>query len=57
MVAQKILHSCLKKKLNAETDIINLKNVKKPNISDYDTVILGASIYMGKSREQIRDHE
>jgi len=42
MVAQKKLHSCLKKKFNAETDIINLKNVKKPDISDYDTVILGA---------------
>ncbi len=42
----------LKEKLNAETDIINLKDVKKPDISDYDTVILGASIYMGKIQKQ-----
>ncbi len=47
----------LKEKLNAETDIINLKDVKKPDISDYDdydTVILGASIYIGKIQKQMR---
>jgi len=44
----------LKAKLDAETDIINLKHVKKPDISDYDTVILGASIYMGKIQKQMR---
>ena len=38
----------LKEKLKADTDIINLKIVKNPDISDYDTVILGASIYIGK---------
>ncbi len=44
----------LKEKLKAETDIINLKKVKNPGISDYDTVILGASIYMGKIQKQMR---
>ncbi len=44
----------LKEKLKAETDIINLKDVKKPDISDYDTVILGASIYIGKIQKQMR---
>ncbi|HHI87491.1 MAG TPA: flavodoxin, partial [Candidatus Cloacimonetes bacterium] len=40
--------------LKAETDIINLKNVKNPDISDYDTVILGASIYIGKIQKLMR---
>jgi len=44
----------LKEKLKAETDIINLKEVKKPDISHYDTVILGASIYIGKIQKQMR---
>ncbi|MDP8227383.1 MAG: flavodoxin domain-containing protein [Candidatus Celaenobacter polaris] len=44
----------LKEKLKADTDIINLKDVKKPNISDYDTVILGASIYIGKIQKLMR---
>ena len=44
----------LKEKLKAETDIINLKDVKKPDISNYDTVILGASIYIGKIQKQMR---
>ena len=44
----------LKEKLKAETDIINLKKVKNPSISDYDTVILGASIYIGKIQKQMR---
>ncbi len=44
----------LKEKLKAETDIINLKKIKNPRISDYDTVILGASIYMGKIQKQMR---
>ena len=44
----------LKEKLKAETDIINLKNVKNPDISDYDTVILGASIYIGKIQKLMR---
>ena len=44
----------LKEKLNTETDIINLKNVENPDISNYDTVILGASIYIGKIQKQMR---
>ena len=44
----------LKEKLKADTDIINLKIVKNPDISDYDTVILGASIYIGKIQKQMR---
>ena len=44
----------LKEILKAETDIINLKNVKNLDISDYDTVILGASIYIGKIQKQMR---
>lgn len=44
----------LKEKLTAETDIINLKNVKKPDITDYDTVILGGSIYIGKIQKKLK---
>jgi len=44
----------LKEKLKAETDIINLKKNKNPSISDYDTLILGASVYMGKIQKQMR---
>jgi len=44
----------LKEKLDAETDIINLKEVKNPGITNYDTVILGASIYIGKIQKQMR---
>ena len=44
----------LKEKFKAEADIINLKEVKNPDISKYDTVILGASIYMGKIQKRMR---
>jgi len=44
----------LKEKLKAETNIINLKNVKNPDLSEYDTIVLGASIYMGKIQKQMR---
>ncbi len=44
----------LKEKLKAETNIINLKNTKNPDISECDTILLGASIYMGKIQKQMR---
>jgi len=44
----------LKEKLKAETDIINLKNIKNPDISKCDTIVLGASIYMGKIQKQMK---
>jgi len=54
MAAQKKLHFLLKEKFKAEADIINLKEIKNPDISKYDTVILGASIYMGKIQKRMR---
>ena len=35
-------------KLQGTTAIINLKKEKKPDISDYDSFIIGGSIYSGK---------
>jgi len=43
----------LKQKLNAETDIINLNDVKKIDITDYDTIVLGGSIYIGKIQKRM----
>lgn len=43
----------LAEKLNGEADICDLGNTK-PDISKYDTVIIGGSVYMGKIRKPVR---
>jgi len=43
----------LKEKLHAETDLINLMHEKDPDLSGYDTIILGASIYIGKIQKKM----
>jgi menaquinone-dependent protoporphyrinogen oxidase len=35
-------------------DLVNLKEVKKVNLEDYDTVIVGGSVYIGKIRKEVR---
>lgn len=45
--AEKCTNS-LKEKLGGEVDIKNLQSGKFPDISGYDTVIIGGSIYGGK---------
>lgn len=50
--------ACAKKlveELNGECDLINLKITKEVNISKYDKVILGGSIYAGDSQPELRD--
>lgn len=39
--------------LNENTDIINISNFPNTDISKYDTVILGGSIYMGKIQKNL----
>lgn len=43
----------LSEELKGEADLINLKNVKDINISKYDTVIIGGSIYIGKIQKEV----
>jgi len=42
----------LKDKIDGEVDVINLKN-KKPTLSDYDAIIVGAPIYIGKLNKTV----
>ncbi len=44
----------LAKKLNGEVDLVNLKKNKKIDIDQYDRVIIGSSVYVGKIRKEAR---
>ena len=49
--------ACAKKlaeELNGECDLVNLKEAKNVEISKYDKVILGGSIYAGNSQAELR---
>lgn len=50
--ATKVIAEELCKNLKGETDIRNIKD-KIPNIKNYDAVIVGGSIYMGKIQKGI----
>ncbi len=50
----KICVEKIKKKLNTDTDIINLKENKNPHITGYDTIIIGGSIYAGRIQKHIQ---
>lgn len=43
------------KELNDEVDIINLKETKEIDISKYDKVIIGGSIYIGKIQKEVTE--
>ena len=43
----------LKEHLQGETTIINLKTETVPDIRDFDRIILGGSIYLGKVQKQL----
>lgn len=43
------------KELNDKVDIINLKIVKNINLSKYDKIIIGGSIYIGKIQKQVTE--
>lgn len=43
----------IKKELRGQVDIMNLKNVKDIDLSAYDRVIIGGSVYIGKVRKEV----
>jgi len=43
----------LKELLDDETVIVNLNTGRVPDLKDFDTLILGASIYMGKVQKEM----
>jgi menaquinone-dependent protoporphyrinogen oxidase len=43
----------ISKELNNQADLINLKKVKSINLSEYDKVIIGGSIYIGKIQKEV----
>ena len=57
-------HGCTEKTANAikshlsdfETELINLKNKKVPDISKYDLVIIGGSIHAGNIQQKIKKY-
>ncbi len=44
----------LKEKLKGEVDVVNLKK-EKPRLSDYDAVVIGGPIYIGKLNKTVED--
>ena len=42
----------LSEKLNSEVDLINLKEIRNIGLAEYDKVIIGSSVYMGKIRKE-----
>ncbi len=45
----------IKEKLNDEVVLINLKNVKEVDLSKYNKVIIGGSIYIGKIQKSVTE--
>ena len=43
----------LKAKLNGETTIVNLKKNTVPDINNFDNIILGGSVYMGRTQKEL----
>lgn len=44
----------LKEKINKEVDLLELNKKSKIDLNDYDQVILGGSIYIGKIQKSLR---
>lgn len=45
----------LSQKINAATEVLDLKNYNNLNLNNYDLIILGGSIYAGKIRNEVTD--
>lgn len=45
----------LAKKLEGKADIQNLKNMKDIDLSQYDSIIVGGSIYIGRIQKEVSD--
>lgn len=46
----------LKSKLNGTVRLVNLTKDQAPNLSEFDTVILGGSIYVGKVQKTLTNY-
>jgi len=46
----------LKKNLNGETRLVNINSDKIPALDDYDTVLIGGSIYIGQIDKKIKKY-
>lgn len=68
LIVYKTRHGCtdkcvqkLKRHLNGEVDVVNLKSAGSPALSDYGTVLIGGSIHVGQVQKKIKafclDHE
>jgi len=45
----------LKSRLNSDVTVLDIKNISKnTNCSDYDTIIIGSSVYVGKIAKPLR---
>lgn len=44
----------LKEQLIGDVEIVNLKKFPNPNLTDYDSVILGSSIYVGSVKSRVK---
>jgi menaquinone-dependent protoporphyrinogen oxidase len=62
LIAYMTRHGCAEKasellegKMNDDVTIINLKKDSKPNLSKFDTIIIGGSIHAGKIQKGIKN--
>ena len=46
--------AALAEKLSGETCLLNLKKDKNPNLSGYDSVVVGGSVYIGKINKEVK---
>lgn len=44
----------LKKKLKGDVVLVNLMNERAPDLSGFDTVVVGGSVYMGNTQKQVK---
>ncbi|WP_425449051.1 flavodoxin domain-containing protein [Dethiothermospora halolimnae] len=45
----------IKKGLNGETDLVNLREQKCKDIDSYDNILIGGSVYIGKIRSDVKE--
>lgn len=50
------LAALIKKELNGECELVNIMKSSVPALDDYDTVILGGSVYIGRIQKQLTDY-
>lgn len=51
----KLCSEILSSKLLGETTLVNIRKDKMPNLNNFDTIIIGGSIYAGQIQESIKN--